>query len=232
MMSRTLLLCGALVCSTALAETTENTGLDEKPKTALMTPVHVDAKLALDTDILLVYINLGLAGDVGLVPIGPGTLAVGGGIDVGFCGSFCWLLSGLLTSALGTPSSYWQRHVFPNVRVSYHIKLPTSSSANANKVNVYALLFGGPLFTSLGLGSNDRRVLIEGNDTSIGIGAGGGAQYFFTERFFVGAEVSLRYARGRYQWRLVAGNYMLSAQEESWDLSGFNIRLMAGIRIP
>lgn len=231
-MSRTLVLCAALVSGAAFAETTENTGLEEKPKTALLTPIHVDAKIAVDTDILLVYINLAAAGDVAVAPIGPGTLAVGGGIDFGFCGSFCWLLSGLLTSALGTPSSYWQRHVFPNVRVTYHFKLPDSSAqTKIAKVNAYAMLFGGPVFTSLGLGANNRAVVVEGNDTSIGIGAGAGAQFFLTERFFVGAEVSFRYARGRYTWRLIAGSYSLSSQEESWDLSGFNVRLMAGVRI-
>ncbi len=212
---------------------------DETAKTSVLKPLHVDARFSADADILLIYVNLSLGADVGLIPAGPGTLAVGGAFELGFCGSACLALSALLSSAFNKPTGYGQQFYYPHARLSYHLDLPAvmkgSSSANnrtLEKLDLYGLLFGGPVFTHLGLATNDNQLIIEGNDVSFGIGGGIGANYFFTEHFFVGAEAAARYARGTYTWRAVAGSYQLSATEASWSASGLGVRFAVGARFP
>ena len=80
----------------------------------VLPPRKIDLRLTLNTSPLLSYIGLGASGDVGLRRIGPGTLAVGGGIEHAFCGSVCWTYSG------ATPMDFGQRQVWPQARVTYH----------------------------------------------------------------------------------------------------------------
>jgi hypothetical protein len=201
----------------------------EVPTGKLLRPLHADARLSVDADILLIYISVSAAVDVGLLKLGPGTLAVGANADLGFCGSFCWATAALLSSAFQTPTTYSQTHFFPSARLSYHFPIPASKSKSAENVNVYGLLLGGPVFTSLSL--KNKGLEISGNDTSIGVGLGIGGQYFFTERFFVGAEATGRYARGRYNWTVRLGDYRLSDSEASWSLTGISVRFAVGIRL-
>ncbi len=214
------------VASGSVATETQQT---EVSASKLLTPLHLDARFSVDADILLIYISLSAAADVGLVKIGPGTVAIGANAELGFCGSFCWVTAALLSSALGSSTTYGQTHFFPSARLSYHFPLPTSKGDQAKKINVYGLLFGGPVFTSLSL--KNKSVEITGTDTSIGVGLGVGGQYFFTERIFVGVEATARYARGRYNWTVRLGDYRLSDSEASWSLTGGGIRFSVGVRL-
>jgi hypothetical protein len=209
----------------ALAEATQRGGKQ------LNSP-HVDARVSVDTDVLLVYVDLGVSADFGLIPLGPGTLAIGAGFDLGFCGSFCWGLSALLSAGFKQPTTYSQNHYFPQARVTYHLPVAEwSTSALAKKINIYALLAGGPVISNLRLSTQDNSLLVEGNNVSVGISGGAGAEYFLGERFFVGLEAQLRYARGVYNWNVKVGNYALSDSEQTWNLSGFNLKFFLGIRI-
>ncbi len=234
-MIRRVLLVSTLLCFSASslaqqpAQETPSDAPTQAPENKLLTPLHADARFSVDTDVLLIYVSLSVSADLGLIRLGPGTLGVGANVDVGFCGSFCWLTAALLTSALGAPTTYGQTHFFPSARLTYHFPLPSSKSESLKKVNIYGLLFGGPVFSRLALISKD--VEIVGTDTSFGFGGGVGGQYFFTERIFVGAEATLRYARGRYTWAARVGSYQLKDSEDLWSLTGGNLRFSIGIRL-
>jgi opacity protein-like surface antigen len=229
MLAAALLGCSAVALAQQPAQEAMADAPVEAPESKVLTPLHADARLSVDTDILLIYVNVSVAADLGLIRLGPGTLGVGANVDVGFCGSFCWVTAALLTSALGAPTTYGQTHFFPSARLTYHFPLPTSKTESLKKVNVYGLLFGGPVFSRLALVSKDLEIV--GTDTSFGFGGGVGGQYFFTERVFVGGEVTLRYARGRYTWAARVGSYQLKDSEDTWNLSGLNARLSIGIRL-
>jgi len=75
-------------------------------------PFELDVRGTLSTDILLVYVGVGASADLGIVPAGPGTIAVGAGFEYNFCGSVCWFFSAL------TPFNFSQYQIVPSVRAS------------------------------------------------------------------------------------------------------------------
>ena len=228
-MLRTLALTGALLANAALGQTVDagvETPAEEAPHSKTLAPLHVDIKGTLDTDILLLYVELGASADLALLKLGPGTLGVGASFDVGFCGSFCWAFSAL------TQLDYWQHFYSPMARLRYDIPLPAARASPTEKINAYGFLMGGVVITSMGLSTKNGTIKVEGNDASVGIGIGGGAQYFFTSNVFGGAEATFRYARGKYTWRVVIGSYELKGNEDTWSLTGFNLKFMIGVRLP
>ena len=56
-------------------------------------------------------------------------------------------------------------------------------------------------------------------------------KYFFNDHLFLGAEGRLRYSTGQYTYTARAGNVSLSDSQSSWNLSGFNVQLFAGLRL-
>jgi hypothetical protein len=190
-------------------------------------PGGIQARASLDTDILLVYLNLGAAADVGLLQAGPGTLAVGGGLDYGFCGSVCWAVSAL------TPINLGERYLSPHARLTYHF--PVTGSDALAKLDLYGLLLAGVTWSSMNIASDEP---IEGQVRSVDSssvsflgGLGAGANYFFSDRLFLGAEARLRYSQGTYTVSTNAiPGYVLTDSDSTWSLSGFNLAFHAGLR--
>lgn len=213
--------------STPAAPTTEVAAASSSGE-HLLKPLHLDVRLAGDTDILLVYVELGAMVDVGLLPAGPGTLAVGASFDLGACGSVCWAFSAL------TSFNMSQTFLSPAARVSYHVDLKKLgvNSPVIDKLDAYGLVFAGPNIASWALSADDNSVKVEGTDLTFGGGLGVGGQYFFSDNFFVGAEGTFRYAKGAYNWKATVGQYSISGTENTWDHSGFNVRVNAGLRFP
>lgn len=193
------------------------------PPSKRLMPLGLDLRLTLDTDVLLVYVDGGVGADFGLIPVGPGTLSVGGELDVGFCATACLLLNA------ATGLRWGHRYYSPFVRLGYHFALPKSTGLE--KVDLYGMVMGGLVLASMGVSSADGSVSITGEDTSLGLGIGAGANYFIGERIFVGLEGRLRYAQGVYRVTAQVGPYQLTDSDRTWDLNGINILVFLGLRL-
>jgi hypothetical protein len=236
---KTVALAVVLTASVSLAQAASTTepggGVIEAPveTTKVLGPLRADARFTVDTDILLAYVNLGVSADIGLVKLGPGVLAAGAGLDFGFCGSVCWVIGAVLNG------SYGSRNFFPHARLSYHLELPAKAGNVLQKIDLYGVIFGGVAISSMGFSGQYQGVQVSATDTGVGpgIGLGGGASYFFTDRVFVGAEASLKYAAGKYTNVVTVtppnSNVDFRWRDEytSWSLSGFSLRLFLGFRI-
>ncbi len=231
----TILLAGA----NAFAQSASSGGAEdviEAPAetTKVLGPFRADARFTVDTDILLAYVALGVNADLGLVKLGPGVLAVGAGFDFGFCGTVCLVISGLLQGSFG------HRDFFPQGRVSYHIELPAKGANNTlQKVDVYGLIFGGVVVSSMGFAADYQGVKVTASSTGVGpgIGLGAGGSYFFAERIFVGAEATAKYAQGTYKDVVVVTppnsnvDFRWKDMYSNWSITGVSLRLFIGFRI-
>ncbi len=91
----------------------------------------------------------------------------------------------------------------------------------------------------MGFSATYQGVQVSASDTGVGpgIGLGAGGSYFFTERVFVGAEATAKYASGTYKNVVVVtppnSNVDFRWRDEytSWSLSGVSLRLFIGFRI-
>lgn len=210
-------------------------GVVEAPAetTKVLGPLRADARFTVDTDILLAYVNLGVNADLGIIKLGPGVLAVGAGLDFGFCGTVCLLIGSLLNG------SYGIRNVFPQARLSYHLELPAKAGNALQKIDVYGVVFAGLVISSMGFSGQYQSVMVSATSTGVGpgIGLGAGGSYFFSDRVFVGAELTAKYASGAYRDVVTVtppnSNVDFRWREEysSWSLSGVSLRLFLGFRI-
>ena len=184
-------------------------------------PFEVDLRGTASTDILLIYVGLGANADIGLVPAGPGTIAVGAGFEYDFCGSVCWFFSAV------TPFSFGQYQIAPSVRASYHLDLKKKN------LDFYPLIFGGPVFARAHIDFDDGSASYVATDTGFQIGAGAGLNYFVTDRIFVGLEARFRYAKGTYAYELRSGNDRVfdRGSGSSWSLTGLNVMFAFGYRL-
>ncbi len=160
---------------------------DAKPSPVLQ-PWDVDARAALKTTPLLQYGGIGASADAGMRKIGPGTLALGGGLDYFFCGTTC----------SSVPLSFTQRQVSLEARLSYHLA-PTRTG----HIDFYPLVTAGFMVSrsSVSVDGSEYRA----SDVAPSVGFGAGASYFFTDRIFVAAEARFRYAAGTYSYELASG---------------------------
>lgn len=221
-----------LAASPSLAQSSE---VIEAPAetTKVLGPFRADVRATVDTDILLAFVNLGITGDLGVVRLGPGVLSVGGGLDFGFCGTVCLAIGALLNG------SYGARNFFPHGRVGYHLELPAKSGNALQKIDVYGFLFGGVVISSMGFAGQFQGVAVSATSTGVGpgLGLGAGGSYFFSDRVFIGAEATLRYAAGRYTDVVTVTppnsnvDFRWSDTYSSFSNSGFALRLFIGFRI-
>ena len=155
----------------------------------VLQPWEVDTRVALHTTPIFQYGGIGASADAGMRKLGPGTLAMGGGMDYFVCG----------TSCSATPLEFSQRQLALEGRVSYHMALP-----KVRNLDFYPLLTAGLRRLSVvDHGWREQRVSCLGRRAGLGFGAG--ASYFFADRFFVGAEARFRYAAGSYSYELASG---------------------------
>ncbi len=189
---------------------------------------NLDLRANFNADILLTFVNAGIGVDVGVLPLGPGVLALGGEIEAGACVTFCLGFNLLTGWDLST------RYLSPHARVTYHFT-PPAKSPSLQKVDFYGLAFGGITYNTAGLSGDagDQRFEYTGVDIGPSLGLGAGAKYFFKEDsgLFLGAEGRLRWSAGTYAWTARVGSVAISDTQSFWSLSGFNVQLFAGIRI-
>ncbi|MFL5356228.1 hypothetical protein [Archangium sp.] len=187
----------------------------------------IDARVMLNADILLAFVNLGVGADVGVLPLGPGVLTLGGEFEAGACVSVCAVLN------LATGWTFSHLFYSPHARVTYH--LMPGNSHGMEKVDLYGLALAGVTLTTTrvantGTGdSTDFEYL--GSDVAPSVGLGIGGKYFVQDNLFVGAEGRLRYSSGEYTYTARVGNVSLSDTQSTWSLSGFNVQFFAGLRL-
>ncbi|PTL85250.1 hypothetical protein DAT35_00555 [Vitiosangium sp. GDMCC 1.1324] len=197
------------------------------PGSRLQGPGDIDARVMLNADVILAFINVGVGVDVGVLKAGPGVLAVGGEFETGACVSPC--------IALNLATGYAFSHLFysPNARVSYHL-LP-GNSPGLQKLDLYGLVLGGVTVTTTRVTGTDAGsgtdFDYQGSDVGPSLGLGAGGKYFFRDNLFVGAEGRLRYSAGEYTYTARAGRVTLSDSQSTWSLSGFNVQLFVGLRL-
>lgn len=204
------------------AASTEASSRAEAQTGKTMRPLNLDLRFTGDTDILLAGVDLGIGADFGLIPAGPGVLAVGAEFNYGFCFTACLLLDAI------TNLDWSSRYLAPSARVSYHFEIP---GQGLDKLDLYGVGLLGIVRASTSLASNDGSIRFTGTDTGLSFGLGAGANYFVTDFFFVGGEARLRYAAGAYSWVAEAGRWTFTDDQNRWSRSGLSVNLFAGIRL-
>lgn len=183
-------------------------------------PGDLDVRANLSTDTLLLFVELGVAVDVGAVRVGPGTLALGAEVSWGLCISYCLGLKFL------NGMNYRANRFAPLARVGYHFEVP---GKRRDEVDLYALAFGGPIWVGLEIEDPGAGTVAQLRDRSFVVGGGMGAKFFFTESLFFGGEARARYGQGTYA--LTAGEYAPREEEASWSVTGVGVLFFAGLRI-
>lgn len=196
---------------------------DERP-TGELKPMHLDLRGTINADVLLAYVGLGASADLGLVPAGPGTIAVGAGFEYDFCGSVCWFFSAV------TPLDFSHRQIWPQARASYHIGVKS-----AKNLDIYPFVGLGPVFARSEVSVDDGAARYVGKDTSIGVNFGGGINFFVADPVFIGGEARIRYAAGEYEYKLESGDGSRTYDRgsvDTWSLTGIDVLVAVGVRLP
>ncbi|WNG36128.1 hypothetical protein F0U61_22500 [Archangium violaceum] len=230
----TMLFLGVLLATTS-ARAQEAQALATEPQMEPTAPRmnrlqdvgDIDARVMLNADIVLAFVDLGVGLDVGVLRLGPGVLALGGEFEAGACVSPCIALN------LATGWSFSHLFYSPHARATYHL-LPSQSSG-MEKVDLYGLVLAGLTLTTTrvtGAGSGSSTDFdYAGSDVGPSLGLGVGGKYFFQDNFFLGAEGRLRYSAGEYTYTLRSGDVTLSDSQSTWSLSGFNVQFFVGLRL-
>lgn len=158
---------------------------------------NVDAWGTLSTDLFLMGVEVGAGADVGVVPLGPGTLAVGAEATYSFCFSICGLIS------LATDSQFGFSSFAPLARASYH--LVPGGMSGVEKLDLYGVLVAGPTFDSLGMKTD--QFTAEARTLGLQVGLGGGARYFVNDRVFIGGEGRFTFGQHTTRLEVTSGEY-------------------------
>lgn len=210
------------ICSPASAQ--EPAAAPSAPSSRLLKPGNIDLRAMMDSDAAppIASIDLGAGADVGLLHAGPGTIALGGEFQFGFCTIPCLVLNAL------TGLQWGVRYFMPFGRLAYHFD-PRMSGFE--KLDVYGFSQVGLVLVSSGVSSADGKVSLTGTDTSLAIGLGAGARVFFGDTLFLGGEGRFRYARGKQKFEGTFGNITITDEQASWNLTGLNLVVFIGARI-
>lgn len=183
----------------------------------------LDARLQLDGDILLSFVELGVAADFGLLPVGPGSLALGAELGGGICLTACGLIG--LVTGLDVSDKFISTHA----RLTYHF-LPPNQKLEG--VDIYGLLLAGAIVSRQTVSGTVQGVNFDFKGTGVGpsLGLGLGAKKFFKERVFFGGEARLRYARGDYNYSEEVGNVTIIGVDPDWSQTGLSLLFFAGMR--
>jgi hypothetical protein len=194
------------------------------PQTRELRSKRFDVRAALNADTFLAYLGVGLSADMGLVSVGPGTLAVGAGFEYDFCGAVCWDFSA------STPLDFGQRHVSLQGRASYHLGFE-----RAKNLDFYPFVGVGPIFARSEVTVENGLARYVGTNTGLGVNFGAGVNLFVFGPVFVGGEARIRWGAGDYDYRLESGDGSIAfdrASVSSWTLAGLDVLFAAGVRLP
>ncbi|ADO70668.1 uncharacterized protein STAUR_2876 [Stigmatella aurantiaca DW4/3-1] len=162
--------------------------------------------------------------DVGLVPLGPGVLAVGGEFNAGICLTACGLVG--LVTGIDISDHFYS----PHVRLSYHWLPPAMK--NAGTLELDGLLLVGVTFSTQTVSGDIEGVDFhyKGTGTGPSVGLGVGLKKFVKERLFLGIEARLRYAQGEDEYSERVGDDEFSGVDQDWSQTGLSLLVFGGVR--
>lgn len=186
----------------------------------LLHPGGVDLRVEGAVSLPLLYVQTGATVDVGVLPLGPGTLALGVELGFNLCATACWV-----------PNLVLERHVSRYDlsalgRLGYHF---TVDDRNYRRVDFHGVLAGGVMEARTTFTGPDYRVEGRGRGPSVSLGLGG--NYFPRSRFFVGAEVQLHFATGLYALDVTRGTYVPTDEDRRWIQLGLGSTFFLGFRL-
>ncbi len=219
---RNALLLGWLAAAPAWAEAEETTPAAPMEPRPLMRWGNLDLRLDGAASLLPLSLEAGATLDLGVLPLGPGTLSLGAELSVNQCALACWVPN--LFSERDTS----RRDFYAFVRLGYHF---TVANRNYRKVDLQGFLLLGGMETRTTQSAPDYRY--EGRDRSPAFGLGVGGNYFPTDgsRFFVGGEARVRFGTGTYALSLTQGTYTFTEEDRSWTRLGLSTAFFVGFRL-
>jgi hypothetical protein len=160
--------------------------------------------------------------DLGVLPIGPGTLSLGAELSVNQCALACWVPNHF------SERDTSRRDFYAFARLGYHF---TSEDRNYRKVDLYGFLLLGGMETRTTLSDPGYRYEGRGRSPAFGLGIGG--NYFPTagSRFFVGGEARVRFGTGSYALSLTQGAYEFTEDDRRWTRLGLSTAFFVGARL-
>ena len=214
---RTLLLSALvlLVPSAAFAQEPASPDAPELKEGAEMKARQFDLRAGVHTSALLQYGGLGVAGDIGIAKLGPGTLAAGGELAYDACGLMC----------VSSPYEKFQTHLWGEARLAYHVSTPRLAH-----VDFYPLVTAGFVYAHSSITVNDSEYRAGKLAPTVAFGAG--ASWFVTKRFFVSGEARLRVAAGDYGYELASGPgaQFDRSKVDTWTATTIDLGIAAGYR--
>lgn len=146
------------------------TGLDASGKAPAEMGLNVDAMVAAGFGSLL-YPHIEPAVDIGVLPLGPVTLSVGGAADLGYC-----LLCGIIDAASDWDVASWYWSI--QARPMLHINDLSRQLVEALNVDMYAGATFGPQFYNFRFGYEPNNDSARVNFTTFVFGPVLGAKLF------------------------------------------------------
>lgn len=219
---RSLLLLGWLAAAPAWAEAEETTPAAPTEPRPLMRWGNLDLRLDGAASLLPLSVEAGATMDLGVLPIGPGTLSLGAELSVNQCALACWVPNHF------SERDTSRRDFYAFARLGYHFTL---ADRNYRKVDLYGFLLLGGMETRTTLSDPGYRYEGRGRSPAFGLGIGG--NYFPTagSRFFVGGEARVRFGTGSYALSLTQGAYEFTEDDRRWTRLGLSTAFFVGARL-
>jgi hypothetical protein len=160
--------------------------------------------------------------ELGVLPIGPGTLSIGAELGINQCALACWVPN------LFTERDVSRGDIHVLGRLGFHFTL---ADRNYRQVDLYGVLLAGVMEARTTLTAPDYRY--EGRDRAPAFGVGLGGNYFpsASSRFFVGGEARLRFSAGAYDLTPTRGTYEPTQDDRRWVRLGLSTAFFAGVRL-
>ena len=218
---RNLHLLGWLLATPGIAtaqEPTQATATAESPP--LLRPGQVDLRLLGAASLLPLFLEGGAIAEVGVLPLGPGTLSLGAELSVNLCALACWVPN------LFSDRDVSRRDVHAVGRLGYHFSSP---DRNYRKVDLYGVLLAGVMEAHTTLTAPDYAFEGRGRPLAFGLGVGG--NYFPSSHFFVGGEARLRFSSGAYELSLTRGTYEFTREDRRIFRLGLSTAFFVGVRL-
>ncbi|PTL79131.1 hypothetical protein [Vitiosangium sp. GDMCC 1.1324] len=224
---RSLLLPGGLIAAfRALEASNPSPPAPPEPATAvtrpssLPRPGSLDLRIAGGAAFLPPSVEAGASAELGVLPIGSGTLSAGAELSINQCLLAC------SATDLFSQREVSNRDLYVLGRVGYHFALPVR---NKRTVDLSGFLLAGMMEAHTTVTAPDERYEGRGRGPAFGLGMGG--NYFLSPRFFVGGEARLRFGAGSYTFTVSRGSPAFTREDHHWVRPGLGTVIFAGVRL-
>ncbi|HEX8824089.1 MAG TPA: hypothetical protein VF794_29485 [Archangium sp.] len=196
-------------------------GVSEEPR-PLMRPGNLDLRLDGAASLLPLSLEAGATLEVGVLPIGPGTLSLGAEASVNQCALACWVPN------LFSERDVSRRDFYAVGRLGYHF---TVADRNYRKVDLYGFLLAGAMEVHTSQTAPDYRYEGRSRSPAFGLGIGGNSFPTAGSRFFLGGEARVRFGTGAFDLTLTRGAYDFTEKDRRWLRLGLSTAFFVGVRL-